>query len=95
MSPKAVRMKEVEPGVNGTEEAAAVSVPQEIKLLVGETAGKVWQTLSTDGPLTLAELRKKISSSADLVPLAIGWLAREDKVNITPEKRTLRIQLKQ
>ena len=61
---------------------------------VGMTAGKVWHALSTEGPLTLAELKKRVDGQGDLVPLAIGWLAREDKVDIKPDKRTLRVQLK-
>ncbi|HLW79874.1 MAG TPA: winged helix-turn-helix domain-containing protein [Terriglobia bacterium] len=61
---------------------------------VGETAGKVWHTLSSEGPLTMAQLKKKLDGSGDLLGLAIGWLAREDKVEITPEKKTLRVQLR-
>ncbi len=62
---------------------------------VGETAGKVWHLLNDQGPLTLPQIRKKLNGSADLLNLAIGWLAREDKVEIQSEKKSLRIQLKQ
>jgi hypothetical protein len=61
---------------------------------VGITAGKVWHALSSEGPLTMAELKKRVDGQGDLVPLAIGWLAREDKIHIKPDKRTLRVQLK-
>ncbi|HKS94799.1 MAG TPA: winged helix-turn-helix domain-containing protein [Terriglobia bacterium] len=61
---------------------------------VGEAAGKVWHALSEQGPLTLTELKKKLNGSSELVGLAIGWLAREDKVAILPEKKTLRVQLR-
>jgi hypothetical protein len=67
----------------------------ELKGQVGEIAGKVWQTLSSEGPLTLSELKKKVTNGeGELVSLALGWLAREDKVHITSEKKTLRVQLK-
>jgi len=43
----------------------------------------------------LTELKKKVTNGqSDMVSLAIGWLAREDKVEITPEKKNLRVQLK-
>jgi Winged helix-turn-helix domain (DUF2582) len=61
---------------------------------VGEVAGKVWQTLNSEGPQTLVQLRKKLNTIGDLVNFSVGWLAREDKVLISQEKRILRIQLK-
>ncbi len=66
----------------------------DIKAQVGETAGKVWNTLSSDGPQTVAQLKKKLNTTNELVNLAVGWLAREDKVEITQEKKSFRIQLK-
>jgi len=66
----------------------------DIKSQVGETAGKVWNLLNDEGPQTLAQLKKKLNGSSEVLPFAIGWLAREDKVEITPEKKTLRVQLK-
>lgn len=61
---------------------------------VGETAGQVWQLLSTEGPQTLVQLKKKLNGTSELLDFAIGWLAREDKIEITPDKKTVRIQLK-
>ncbi len=61
---------------------------------IGETAGKVWRLLDSDGPQTLAQLKKKVSGGADLVNYALGWLAREDKIEILADKKTYRVQLK-
>ena len=61
---------------------------------VGETAGKVWQLLSDEGPKTLTQIKKKVGGSADVVSFAVGWLAREDKVDITEEKKNLKVALK-
>ena len=61
---------------------------------IGETAGSVWQVLSTDGPQTKAQLKKKIRDKSGLLDFAPGWLAREDKIDITPEKKDLRVQLR-
>ena len=66
----------------------------ELKTAVGETAGKVWQTLSSEGPLTVAQLKKKLNGTGELVHLALGWLAREDKIDILQEKKTVRVSLK-
>ena len=66
----------------------------ELKAAVGETAGQIWETLSSDGPLTVAQLKKKLNGSGELVNYALGWLAREDKIDIVQEKKTVRIQLK-
>jgi len=61
---------------------------------IGETAGKVWHLLSDEGPQTLVQLKKKVNGSGELVSLALGWLAREDKVNIQQEKKNLKISLR-
>jgi Winged helix-turn-helix domain (DUF2582) len=66
----------------------------DIKSMVGETAGKIWETLSAQGPLTVAQLKKKVDGKTDLVNFALGWLAREDKIDLIPEKKTFRVQLR-
>jgi Winged helix-turn-helix domain (DUF2582) len=57
-------------------------------------AGKVWQALSSAGPQTLTQLKKKVNGSSDLLGFALGWLAREDKIDIIPDKKSFRAQLK-
>ncbi len=66
----------------------------DIKDQVGEAAGKVWRVLNSLGPQTLAQLKKKVKEPSDVLPLAVGWLAREDKVDISSEKKSFRVQLK-
>lgn len=65
----------------------------EIKEQVGLTAGKIWNTLSTGGPLTVTQLKKKLNGEGELLNFALGWLAREDKIELIPEKKSFRIQL--
>ena len=64
------------------------------KSQVGETAGQVWHLLNNEGPQTLIQLKKKLNGNAELLNFAIGWLAREDKVEISPDKKSLRVHLK-
>lgn len=61
---------------------------------VGEAAGKVWHTLKEDGEMSTAQLKKKIDADDKTVWMALGWLAREDKLNFTQVKNTLKVSLK-
>jgi hypothetical protein len=65
-----------------------------INALVGETAGRIWHLLNDEGPQTIAQLRKKLNGSGEVLSFALGWLAREDKVDITQEKKTVKVALK-
>jgi hypothetical protein len=61
---------------------------------VGVTAGEVWHILKDSGPLTVAQLKKKLNGSGDLVNFSLGWLAREGKIDISMEKKTFKVALK-
>lgn len=47
---------------------------------VGSNAGKVWTTLDMHGPLTFSNLLKNTKLSLNDLYVAIGWLARENKI---------------
>ncbi len=66
----------------------------ELREQVGTTAGQIWHALNNHGPQTLAELKKKLNGSGELVGFALGWLAREDKIDIRQEKKNYKITLK-
>jgi len=66
----------------------------DIREEVGETAGKVWQLLSRDGPHTLSQAKKKLDVASQLLDFAVGWLAREGKVDVSQDKKDIRVQLK-
>jgi hypothetical protein len=66
----------------------------DINLQIDEAAGHIWQTLSEEGPQTVAQLRKKMKVANEIVPFAIWRLAFEDKIELAHEKKGLRIQLK-
>jgi len=48
---------------------------------IGQTAGKVWEYLSEQGESTITNLKKELSLKADEASMALGWLAREDKLD--------------
>ena len=60
---------------------------------IGVTAGQVWHALAENGGMSLAKLAKQIDAPRDLVMQAVGWLARENKVQIVEQKRVKTISL--
>ncbi|MEX0613539.1 MAG: winged helix-turn-helix domain-containing protein [Pirellulales bacterium] len=61
---------------------------------IGNVAGQVWACLSEDGEQTLAAIKKSIDAPADVVVAAIGWLAREDKLDFSTTGRAVKICLR-
>jgi hypothetical protein len=61
---------------------------------VGITAGKVWHLLNDSGPHTVAQLKKKLSGEGEILSFSLGWLAREDKIDISQEKKSIKVALK-
>ncbi len=61
---------------------------------IGETAGLIWGALSDEGPLSTAKLVKMIDRPRDTVMQALGWLAREDKIQIDEEGRSRIVSLR-
>ncbi len=62
---------------------------------IGKTAGAIWDVLNTKGEQSVSELKKAVKGKGPTFDWAIGWLARENKIAIAPEKRSFRIRLKQ
>jgi len=62
---------------------------------IGTAAGSIWQALNTRGELSLAQLKKEVKAKTPLFDWAIGWLAREDRIAITPKKSSFRVRLRE
>ena len=60
---------------------------------IGDTAGQIWHALAT-GPQTVASLKKSIDAPGDLVPAALGWLAREGKLSFDNNGRSVTVSLR-
>jgi Winged helix-turn-helix domain (DUF2582) len=60
---------------------------------IGAAAGKVWGFLAASGPVSLSALEKGVNAPRNLVDMAVGWLAREGKVAVDREERSIRIRL--
>ncbi len=62
---------------------------------VGELAGKIWMALNENGKLTGKELKKYIKVRADKeLYLGLGWLLREDKIDVTESDKEILVVLK-
>lgn len=65
---------------------------------IGKTAGEIWTFLNSQPEaVNLAKLRKNISAPANILMMALGWLAREDKlcIEISEDSYEYKISLKQ
>ncbi|HEY2987160.1 MAG TPA: winged helix-turn-helix domain-containing protein [Candidatus Binatia bacterium] len=60
---------------------------------IGEIAGMVWDFLRTKGKSSLNAVERGIKAPKPLVDMAIGWLAREGKVELRQEKRSIQVWL--
>jgi len=61
----------------------------------GEMAGKIWEALSEKGELTGKELKKAVKAKAEKdLYLGLGWLLREDKLNIEETEKDIKVALK-
>jgi hypothetical protein len=71
------------------------AAPREItNETIGATAGQVWSALADNGGQSLAALKKAVGATDDQVLLALGWLAREDKLAFDANGRTITVSLR-
>ncbi len=52
------------------------------KVNIGFNAGTILEKLGKTGPITTAELARRLNLTAEETALAAGWLARENKIYI-------------
>lgn len=62
---------------------------------IGTTAGQVWEFLNENEEATTSRLHKKLDIPEKLVCMALGWLAREDKIVFVQEGKNQVVRLKQ
>lgn len=62
---------------------------------LGETAERLWRLLRAEGELTLERIAHELGDHVEHVTLAVGWLAREDKISMRWEEGELRVALKE
>ncbi len=61
-----------------------------MKEKIGKTAGKIWDILQKQEEVAISQFPGMLNEKAVIVNQALGWLAREDKINYRKEgNRTL------
>jgi hypothetical protein len=58
-----------------------------------DTAGKAWRFLGQNGETNVSQLPRLLRENDAVVLQAIGWLAREDKINYTTRSRRTFVSL--
>ncbi|MGC9529835.1 MAG: winged helix-turn-helix domain-containing protein [Candidatus Bipolaricaulaceae bacterium] len=61
---------------------------------VGEAAGRVWRFLTEQGPCSLSQVIRQVEGPERLVLMALGWLAREAKLELHSEERRTVVSLR-
>jgi Winged helix-turn-helix domain (DUF2582) len=62
---------------------------------IGDAAGRIWQYLDKHGATTPGSLSQRMKLSSQIAAMAIGWLAREGKLNFIKEGRTMKVDLRE
>lgn len=55
---------------------------------IGEAAGQVYRFLEAQGPSSLAAVERGVAAPRTVVAMAVGWLARENKIDVRQEGRS-------
>jgi hypothetical protein len=71
--------------------------PEEVWIVlerIGHAAGDIWRCLDNEGgSASMAKIRDKTKLDTETVYLGLGWLAREEKVDLEKRGRSLRVTL--
>ncbi|MFH1824081.1 MAG: winged helix-turn-helix domain-containing protein [Candidatus Firestonebacteria bacterium] len=56
--------------------------------------GKIWHYLNSNGESTIYGMKKDLGLPDSLIYIGIGWLVKEDKINIKREGGSIKVSLK-
>jgi len=66
-----------------------------MKEVVGQTAGRVWELLHKNHEMTISQLPKALKQKDTVVYQAVGWLAREDKIEYHTKGKKTTLSIKE
>lgn len=67
---------------------------QELQDKIGQSAGKIYNYLNNNGESTFSKMKKELDLKGNFADLGLGWLAREDKVEISKKGTSVSVRLK-
>lgn len=65
-----------------------------MQYIIGTTAGQIWEYLNAHGPSTALKIKSALGIPNSQLHLALGWLSREDKIEISESGHTFMVALK-
>ena len=67
---------------------------QELQEQIGQSAGQIYNYLNSNGESTFSKMKKELDLKGNFADLGLGWLAREDKVEISKKGASVSVILK-
>ena len=67
---------------------------QELQDKIGQSAGEIYNYLNNNGESTFSKMKKELDLKGNFADLGLGWLAREDKVEISETGTSVSVRLK-
>lgn len=67
---------------------------QELQEKIGQSAGQIYNYLNSNGESTFSKMKKELDLKGNFADLGLGWLAREDKVEISKKGASVSVRLK-
>ncbi|MDI6757322.1 MAG: winged helix-turn-helix domain-containing protein [Endomicrobiia bacterium] len=61
---------------------------------IGDAAGEIWRLLTLCEPASILKIKTSLSLPNSAVHLALGWLARENKIVMEEKGNTIFVSLK-
>ena len=67
---------------------------QELQEQIGFSAGMIYDYLNNNGESSFSKMKKELDLKGNFADLGLGWLAREDKVEISKKGASVNVRLK-
>ena len=61
---------------------------------IGFAAGEIYNYLNQNGTTTFAKMKKELDLKGNFADLGLGWLARENKVEISQKGLAVKVSLR-
>ena len=61
---------------------------------IGNIAGQIWKYLIDNGQSSTIKIKSALEISNSMMYLALGWLAREGKLDVVENQNTIKVSLK-
>lgn len=67
---------------------------QELQDKIGQSAGEIYNYLNNNGESTFSKMKKELDLKGNFADLGLGWLARENKVEIEQKGPAVKVSLR-